>query len=887
MKPYYEALPSNFVPVHYDLSVYDINTTTNTFKGTVKLHLKVNEAADELSLNYRDLTVKSQDISIESDSTAIGVTEVIDYKKKDFFVIKFDQKIDPAKVSHIIVTITYDAVIQTNMTGLYRSEYTEDGEKKVMLSTQFEAPDARRAFPCFDEPALKATFSITLEVVKEWTGLSNMPVETVQEVGDLKRYVFQKTPKVSPYLVAWACGEFEYIEGFTADKYYDDKPLPVRIYTTKGYTKSAEFALEIAPKVVDYFSKVFQVKYPLPKLDLIAVHSFSHNAMENWGLITYRSNALLYDEKTSDISFKNQVSYVVSHELAHMWFGDLVTMIWWDELWLNEGFATYVGYMAVDYLFPEWNIFDAVSNESLQESLTLDALRSSHPIHVPVVDAIDVDQIFDAISYKKGCSIINMLSSYIGKDVFLEGVAKYLQKNQFGNATTEDLWDSISEVSGKPIARLMRNWVQKIGFPVVNVDFNENNLVLSQARFLSTGDVSQEEDDTVWWIPLNISIGPESKDFPEGISVDSFESKRVIIENFPVSEFFKINKNSTGFYRVNYSPAMIDNIILPNLDKMTVSDKIGLFSDVTAIAIAGTQETDTVTLLKLLKSIVDTDQIGDDYNLWVTVSTVLERLTIVFSGDDKISEGISNFSKYVYSKISSDLLDGVKLKDLLASSDYKKSKLISNVFNASGALKVPQFVDYAKQSFETWKSTGEIHPSLTFFVFSSIAGSPELTEGDFDRITREITNPSSLDSREQAVKALPSVSNPKYFDKLFQMFKDGTVPLMDIHYFAKGLTMNRRIRDEFWKFFKENYDGFYKELSTNIPILERFVRFTFVNYQSADMIKELQDFFDSKDVSGFARSYGQAVDTVKTNNKWYERDYNIVKQWLQDNELIQ
>ncbi|EGV59941.1 hypothetical protein PSN45_002334 [Yamadazyma tenuis] len=891
-KPYYDALPSAFVPTHYDVAVYDIDTEANTFSGTVKIVLDVKDATDELSLNYRSLVVKAENVLIEvpgSQETIIRAVSVTEFAKKDFFVIKLDTTIDPIKIPQIVATIKYDAFIQTNMTGFYRSEYTEGDVKKVMLSTQFEAPDARRTFPCFDEPALKATYSVSVTITKQWTVLSNMPVATVSDAGDgLATHLFQKTPRISSYLVAWACGDFEYVESFTQEKYLDDKPLPVRIYTTPGYSKNAQFALEIAPKVIDYFSRVFEVKYPLPKMDLLTVHSFSHNAMENWGLITYRSNALLFDEETSDASFKKQVCYVVCHELAHMWFGDLVTMKWWDELWLNEGFATWVGYIAVDYLFPEWNILNMVTHESLQVSLTLDGLRSSHPIHVPVVDAVDVDQIFDAISYHKGCSIIAMLSNYIGKEVFLKGVAKYLQENQFGNGSTANLWDAVGEVSGKPISSMMNHWVTKIGFPLINVELNGKDLVLTQSRFLSTGDVKEEDDTTVWWVPLNISCGLEDDAIVEDIAVDSFESKRVVIGNFPTGDgFFKLNKNSTGFYRVNYSQEVIDKHILPYMDKLSPRDKIGLFSDVAAVAISGLGSTSTVTLLTLIKSIVDADQLGDDYGVWLGLNEILGKLRVVFSGDEEVCTGIDSFLRFVYRKLGAELLQEVKSNHDLSETDFRKVILITTVFSASGGLGVPEFVEYAKESFETWKNTGKIHPNLTFFIFSTMAGLEDLQQEDFDRIVKEITDPSSLDSREQAVKSLPSISNMKYVEPLLGMLKDTSiVPLMDSHYMAEAFTLNRKTRDRFWSYFKENYGDIHAELATNVPILERFIRFAFVNYQSEEMYKDVEEFFAVKGITGFERSYRQAVDTIKTNNSWYKRDLGVVKQWLSQNGFV-
>jgi aminopeptidase N len=267
-----------------------------------------------------------------------------------------------------VFSINFKGVMNDSMEGFYRSKYKptvkpapgtpKDGEHHYMFSTQFEACAARRAFPCFDEPNLKASFEFEVEIPEDLVALSNMPEKKTSKGSKdgLKKVAFEKTPAMSTYLAAWAIGDFEYVEGFTERK-YNGKPLPVRVYTTRGLKEQGRFALEHAHKTLDYFSDIFGIEYPLPKSDLLAVHEFAMGAMENWGLVTYRTTAVLYDEEKSDARFKNRVAYVVAHELAHQWFGNLVTMDWWNELWLNEGFATWVGWLAVDHLHPEWKVW--------------------------------------------------------------------------------------------------------------------------------------------------------------------------------------------------------------------------------------------------------------------------------------------------------------------------------------------------------------------------------------------------------------------------------------------------------------------------------------------------------------------------------------------------
>jgi len=406
----------------------------------------------QIVLNTLELKLLNSKVTVDLDKSeqswdSAGFTED---KKSQRSTITFPNEL-PAS-SRASLTINFTGELNHDMAGFYRSQYKpaappaasvpHDDEFHYMLSTQFEACDARRAFPCFDEPNLKATFDLTLEIPDDQVALSNMPEKDSQPVDGGKKLVsFERSPVMSTYLLAWAVGDFEYVEAFT-DRQYNGKKIPVRVYTTRGLKEQGRWALSHAPKIIDYFTEQFEVEYPLPKSDILAVHEFTHGAMENWGLVTYRMTAILFDEKLSDSRFRNRIAYVVAHELAHQWFGNLVTMDWWDELWLNEGFATWAGWLATDHLHPEWEVWAQFVNEGMDQAFLLDSVRASHPIQVVVRDGLDVNQIFDKISYLKGCSIIRMLASNLGIKTFLKGIAIYLKKHQYGNAKTSALWDA-------------------------------------------------------------------------------------------------------------------------------------------------------------------------------------------------------------------------------------------------------------------------------------------------------------------------------------------------------------------------------------------------------------------------------------------------------------
>ncbi|KAK5280490.1 hypothetical protein LTR40_006276 [Exophiala xenobiotica] len=459
-----DILPDIIKPVNYDLSLFNLEFGgTWSYDGLLKIASKVKQATNELVINTNELDIKGAEVLGQDGGAAVTSMADVSYDKvNERATIKFSGDI-PA--GDAVIAIKYQGTMNSAMAGFYRSKYKPaatpssgtptDGEFHYMFSTQFEACDARRAFPCFDEPNLKASFEFAIEIPENLTAISNMPEKAVSKGSKdgLKKVSFEKTPAMSTYLAAWAVGDFEYVEDFTARK-YNGKNIPVRVYTTRGLKEQGRFALEHAHKTLDYFSDVFGIEYPLPKSDLLAVHEFAMGAMENWGLVTYRTTAVLFDEEKSDARFKNRVAYVVAHELAHQWFGNLVTMDWWNELWLNEGFATWVGWLAVDHLHPEWDVWSQFVAEAVQTALELDSLRASHPIEVPVRNALEVDQIFDHISYLKGSSVIRMLSNHLGQEVFLKGVGDYLKVHAYGNARTNDLWAALSAASGQDNADL-------------------------------------------------------------------------------------------------------------------------------------------------------------------------------------------------------------------------------------------------------------------------------------------------------------------------------------------------------------------------------------------------------------------------------------------------
>ncbi|TXG68447.1 hypothetical protein EZV62_003382 [Acer yangbiense] len=465
-------LPKFAIPSHYDLHLKLDLSAACTFSGTVKINLSITEKTNFLVLNANQLQFH-QALFTTSGNQQYCPSDVVVDDDDEVVVLVFDETLC---VGEGLLGIEFSGKLNEHLKGLYRCTYVDEGVKKNMAVTQFEAADARRCFPCWDEPALKATFKITLDAPSELTTLSNMPIIDEKLDGNIKTVYFEETPVMSTYLVAVVVGLFDHIEDTTADG------VKVRAYCPVGRSDEGKFALELTIKSLDIFTKYFSTPYPLPKLDMVAVPEFAAGAMENFGLIVYRDNAMLYSDSKSTARRKQTMSIVVAHEVAHHWFGNLVTMEWWTHLWLNEGFATWVSYMATNNLFLEWNIWTNFLRET-NGGLSLDALEQSHPVEVEVHHVHGIEQVFDDIGYNKGSTIIRMLHGYLGDDIFQKSLSSYIKKYSWKNVKTEDLWRVISEESGVNINSLMDCWTKQKGYPVIYVKSKDHILEFEQSGF--------------------------------------------------------------------------------------------------------------------------------------------------------------------------------------------------------------------------------------------------------------------------------------------------------------------------------------------------------------------------------------------------------------------
>ncbi|CDO93854.1 unnamed protein product [Kluyveromyces dobzhanskii CBS 2104] len=868
-----QTLPTDFRADHYEIELSELSVEKNEFIGSVRIHMSTVSANDTISLNMRDIEIVSATVKLEEGQTLELKDRTVDFEN-DVVSLLFPEVISNKK---FVLCISYKGIIQTNMSGFYRSDYTDfvSGESRVMFSTQFEATDARRAFPCLDEPSLKATFSVSIIAHEKFVVLSNMPLSSSKKLqeSDQVCYRFHTTPLMSTYLVAWAIGEYDFIESETEKSIYptienyntldgsssSHGKLPVRVYTAKGKAQQGRFALGVAKKAIDFFSESFDIPYPLPKLDLLCVESYSHNAMENFSLITFRPSALLYDGnlEEADANALQKIAYVVCHEIAHQWFGNLVTMKWWDELWLNEGFATWIGYLAVEKFFPDWDVPSMIMLQSHEVALELDSLKESHPIKVAVRNAKDIDQVFDSISYLKGCSILEMLSGYLGHEIFLKGVALYLKRNKFSNATMVDLFNCIGEVANVEVLERSKDWILTIGYPLVTVSESERGLIFTQSRFLSARNSTPEEDATKWWIPLM----PEHGDYKAEFSEKSIEVSK--------TQFGHINSNAFGFYRVKYDSESLFQEQLQNLHMLSSRGKMGLISDV--------EVTGSVKNLLTLLSKCSTIQDPNEYYVWSTVFETLNKMKSLLSSDAEIKKILNKFTLELIQPSTAQMLQ--YLEQYRSNSSRKSSKnFLSNQFFellalVAGTASHPETVGICREMFESNSYSSGFRNILSQVILSQ----PDTTKRTVDFFLAEFKT-ATLVHKEGLLTALGKVQNPELFATVLNLLL--TIEPMDVQFLATSLGSNSAIRSELWSFIKTHYEELHKRLAINSVVIDRFLKFSMKDFIGDDVKKDYEAFFSDRNLEGFDRGVRQTLERIDKNTKYSETNIPLIKEYF-------
>ncbi|MDQ5954496.1 MAG: puromycin-sensitive aminopeptidase, partial [Patescibacteria group bacterium] len=673
------------VPIKYDIKLHP-DLENFTFGGTEVITVI-------LLKDTKEITLHSKEIDIETVRIDKEFSQKITYNQKaETATFVFDKKIPKGRHA---LTISFQGILNDKMRGFYRSSYVYEGKVHNIATTQFEATDARRAFPCFDEPAQKAIFNVSLVIPKGKTAISNtLPISKVEHEAGFEVVKFAPSPKMSTYLLAFIVGDFEYIEKKSKGG------VLVRVYTTPGKVHQAGFSLDCAVKVLDFYEKYFDIKYPLNTLDMIAIPDFASLAMENWGAVTYREVGLLVDENNTSLGSKQMIALVIAHELAHQWFGNLVTMEWWTHLWLNEGFASYIEFLAVDDLYPEWDIWTQFLTYEHGVALRLDGLLNTHPIEIPVHHPDEIGEIFDEVSYSKGSSVIRMLADYLGEEDFRLGLSHYLKKHSYKNTETIHLWEAFEKISKKPVAKMMQNWTGRGGYPVINASLERDNLILKQNRFfLSSISKKKANDKTIWQVPISLSNSNKTQKL-----FLSVEKKLVPSKDF---EWLKLNQGESGFYRTAYSKELLASLYSPVLNKVLPPiDRLGIVRDLFTLAEAGVIPTiDALEFLSAYKN-------EDNYTVWTEIASGLSRIEQTF-GKTSAKSNLDKLTINTFTPIFQKL--GWEKKESDSHTDAFLRSLAIARLGRAGDKKI---IDEAKRKFASSKS---IHPDIRSAVYTIVA----------------------------------------------------------------------------------------------------------------------------------------------------------------------
>ncbi|KAK4502522.1 hypothetical protein PRZ48_005947 [Zasmidium cellare] len=872
-----DLLPDDVRPEHYSLTLTNLRTEAPwTYSGHVEIVLQVRRATRVIVLNSHELKIHSAQVTVQNSTdpgpVVLSSSDISLDVEHQRCSIRFGEELQPS-FRDVSLTIWFEGCVNEYMAGFYRSQYTApNGEPRYMFSTQFEPSEARRAFPCFDEPASKATFDLRLEVPPGMTVLSNMPEKPPKPLGPGDRNIvsFERSPRMSTYLLAWAIGNFEYVEQNIMRK-HSFEALPIRVYTTQGLSQHGKRGLQVACDVIDYFSEMFDIDYPLPKLDLIAVHEMSDDAMENWGLVTFRPTALLYDEATSDPSYISYMTYIIAHELAHQWFGNITTMEWWDELWLNEGFATWAGWSACDHLHPDWKVWATFAADDMRTAFDLDGLRSSHPIQVPVPDGREVDSIFDSISYLKSASVIRMLANRLGLPAFLKGVSEYLKANAYRNATAVALWEALEKASGQKVVSVMTSWIQDVGFPVVKVSRTGKNQVrVRQDRFLLAGEPTSEESKTLWNVPIQV---PSAK----GVRQVDLTTRESVIEDVHTDAFSRLNAGQVGFYLTELPPEELERSC-DRINEASTEDQIGLLTDLATLAISGHGKTNTANLLSAISSL---DEAKPSFAVLDIAWFCLDRIQSVIDEED-ISDALDDFTQDVFGQAALDLGWTVHATD-----DHLTIKLRALVLSAAGLSGHEETVEEALKlwdEFRSTKKTNVIHPSLRGSVYSIAMLYRELEA--FDTLRETYTNSSAPDVREIIVEAMSVVQTPEVAHKCLDWALQGGMSSSDTSTFMMELAKSSAARETVWTFMRENWKSIIERLGGSSAVMEPLIRSTLQTFASEERRAEIEAFFRDKDTTGYTRGLTIALERIRINAAYRERDRGVVRAWLEEEEYL-
>ncbi|XP_062469736.1 thyrotropin-releasing hormone-degrading ectoenzyme [Pezoporus occidentalis] len=878
-------LPRHLRPLHYNLMLSAFMENF-TFSGEVNVQLEVLNASRYIVLHAHRMHIEAVRVAEDKLAGGVRVDRSFFYPQTQVFVVVLNRSLEVQKSYNL--KIIYNALIENELLGFFRSSYVLHGERRFLGVTQFSPTHARKAFPCFDEPIYKATFKISIRHQATYLSLSNMPVETsvFEEDGWVTDH-FSQTPLMSTYYLAWAVCNFTYRETVTKSG------VVVRLYARPDAIRrgSGDYALNITRRLIEFYEDYFKVPYSLPKLDLLAVPKHPYAAMENWGLSVFVEQRILLDPSISSISYLLDVTMVIVHELCHQWFGDLVTPVWWEDVWLKEGFAHYFEFVGTDYLYPGWNMEkQRFLTDVLHEVMLLDGLASSHPVSQEVQQATDIDRVFDWIAYKKGAALIRMLANFMGHSVFQMGLQDYLTIHKYGNAARNDLWNTLSKALkrvGKSvnIQQVMDQWTLQMGYPVITILGNEttdNVIVISQERFVYDIDAKPKDpalgdSSYLWQIPLTIAVGNTSHISSEAIIWVSNKSEHHRIPALEEASWLLGNINQTGYFRVNYDIRnwrLIINQLTRNHEVISVSNRAGLIDDAFNLARAGYLPQNIP--LEIIRYFSE----EKDFLPWHAASRALYPL-------DKLLDRAENyniFNEYILRQVASMYLKlgwpTNNLNKSLVQASYQHEELRREVIMLACSFGNKHCHQQAATLISDWISSNRNRIPLNVRDIVYCTGVSLMDEDVWEFIWMKFHSTTAVSEKKILLEALTCSDDRNLLNRLLNLSLNSEVVLdQDAIDVIIHVARNPHGRDLAWKFFREKWKILNARYGEALFMNSKLVSGVTEFLNTEEELRELKNFIKSYE-GGAAVSFSRAVETVEANVRWKKLYKEELFQWL-------
>uniref|UniRef100_A0AAR2IQK3 Aminopeptidase n=1 Tax=Pygocentrus nattereri TaxID=42514 RepID=A0AAR2IQK3_PYGNA len=843
-------LPQAASPLHYDLLIHP-NLTSLDFAGSVKIQVEAHEETNTIVLHSKDLNITkaallASQIALVSDSTVL--------KKGGIYFIELE----------------FVAKLSDSFNGFYRSTYrTREGEERILATTQFEPTSARAAFPCFDEPTFKANFSIRIRRESRHISISNMPkLRTLALPDSLVEDQFDVTVKMSTYLVAFIVCDFLSISKNT------EHGVKISVYTVPEKIDQAELALDAAVRLLDFYDDYFDVPYPLPKLDLVAIPDFQSGAMENWGLTTYRESALLFDPHKSSASDKLDITTVIAHELAHQWFGNLVTMEWWNDLWLNEGFANFMEFVSVNFTNPELQVENYFLGTCFV-AMEVDSLSSSHPVSTPVENPSQIQEMFDGVSYEKGACILHMLREFLTPDHFKSGIVRYLKQYSYQNTVNTHLWESLITVSAclhseekLDVKAMMETWTLQEGFPLVTVEVKGHQVRLRQERYLKCEDPSQTSG-FLWHIPLTYITSNSA-----AIHRFLLKTKTDVLYLPEEVDWVKFNVGMSGYYIIHYEGSGWDDLITllkHNHTALSSNDLASLVNNVFQLVSVGKLPLDKALDLSLyLCHETEIMPVMQGFSELVPLYKLIEKRDM---------EALENQMKGYIMHLFHELIDGQAWTD---DGSVSERMLRSYLLLFACLRGHPHCVSTATQLFNKWKeSNGNM--SLPNDVSRAVFTVGARTEEGWDFLFKKYRESLSTSLKSRIKSALSSSPLTHKLKWMMEQSLEGSVMKMqDLPYVVTSVSNNPKGYKHAWDFLRANWRLLVKKFDLGSHSIAHMVTGVTSQYSTREMLEEIREFFGSltTETGIELRCIQQALENVEQNIRWMDKNLPLLQAWL-------